>query len=106
MPCSGDFPRIFRAFFFLCSLLRQLVHCADVAVVDGDVLRSVAGIFLLTLTDLNALDEGSQDLRRQFVDGFVLLRLVDKPGDIADAVPKGLLLVLRRLCCRISCTIF
>ena len=67
------------------ALLHRAVHCADVAVDDADALVGAAGVFLRPLAYLNPLDEQPQQLRRQLVDGGVLLRLSTNVFTLAEA---------------------
>lgn len=60
------------------ALLRRAVHRADVAVDDADALVGAAGVFLRPLAYLYPLDEQPQQLRRQLVDGGVLLCLLNE----------------------------
>ena len=60
------------------ALLHRAVHRADVAVHDADALVGVAGVFLRPFSRLDPLDEQPQQLRRQLVDGGVLLRLLNE----------------------------
>lgn len=60
------------------ALLHRAVHRADVAVHDADALVGAAGVFLRPLAYLDPLDEQPQQLRRQLVDGGILLRLLNE----------------------------
>ena len=60
------------------ALFHRAVHRADVAVHDADALVGAAGVFLRPLAYLDPLDEQPQQLRRQLVDGGVLLRLLNE----------------------------
>ena len=60
------------------ALLHRAVHRADVAVHDADALVGAAGVFLRPFSHLDPLDEQPQQLRRQLVDGGVLLRLLNE----------------------------
>ena len=60
------------------ALLHRAVHRADVAVDDADALVGAAGVFLRPFSHLDPLDEQPQQLRRQLIDGGVLLCLLNE----------------------------
>ena len=81
-------------FFFTCdrrcharcgfSRLHRTVQRTDVPVHDPDALAGGAGILLRPFSDFDALDEQPQQLRCQFIDGGVLLGLLDEGVHIGD----------------------
>ena len=52
--------------------LHGAVHQTDIPVDDADRLAGIAGVFHISFSNLNTLDEQPQQLRRQLVDGGIL----------------------------------
>ena len=84
--------------FFLCHLFSVRIFCHQrrfcgicfgsviqqsyIPVVDLDFLHCVSGVLLGAFSDGDLLDEGSQDLRGQFIDLAVFLCVFNEPGNI------------------------
>lgn len=68
--------------------LHRPVHHTNVPVDDPDTLRGAMGILFASLAHLDPLDEQSQQLRREFIDGSVPLRLLNECIHIGCRCPQ------------------
>lgn len=88
-PCS--FLCHLFSIWFLCHqccfcgiCFGSVIQQSYIPVVDFDFLYCVSGVLLGAFSDSNLLDEGSQDLRGQFIDLAVFLCVFNEPGNIAS----------------------